>query len=188
MTPLDVMTFVFVTCASPTYTLPEATRIGTEVPSSVFADFSLATCEAVTSPLTTWYRSTALSFMGFFPSSASAAFGTAAKAASVGANTVSGPGPDNAPTRPACLTSETSVLNLPAATAVWTMFDWAGAAALLDAAEAEEADAAVLELEDELPHAASVAANATPASVVVKNFFIGIELLVGTSRDHQFVA
>ena len=42
----------------------------------------------------------------------------------MGANTVSGLLPERAPARPADLTSETSVLNCPAATAVWTMFCW----------------------------------------------------------------
>ena len=50
------------------------------------------------------------------------AFGTLAKAASVGAKTVSFCLPDSAPARPADLTSFTSVLNWPAPTAVWTMF------------------------------------------------------------------
>ena len=36
--------------------------------------------------------------------------------------TVSVPGAESVPARPAFFTSETSVLNLPAATAVWTMF------------------------------------------------------------------
>jgi hypothetical protein len=54
--------------------------------------------------------------------------------------------------------------------------------------DADEAEAVVLELDDEPPHAASVAASATPARVVANNFFIGIELLVGTSRDDQLVA
>src|SRR3954468_14287436 len=61
------------------------------------------------------------------PSALSVFFGTFANAASVGANTVYGPLPESVPASPACLTSETSVSNLPAATAVSTMLASAAA-------------------------------------------------------------
>jgi hypothetical protein len=57
-----------------------------------------------------------------------------------------------------------------------------------DRAIVDEAEAVVLELDDEPPHAASVAASATAARVVANNFFMAIELLVGTSGDDQLVA
>jgi hypothetical protein len=47
--------------------------------------------------------------------------GSLAKAASVGANTVNGPGPLRVSTRPAALSAVARVLKLPAATAVSTM-------------------------------------------------------------------
>ena len=47
--------------------------------------------------------------------------GSAAKAASVGANTVKGPLPWSVSTRPAALTAVRRVLNEPASVAVWTM-------------------------------------------------------------------
>ena len=54
-------------------------------------------------------------------SAARVAFGSFANAASVGAKTVNGPLPCSVPTSPAFLSSEASVLNDPAATAVWTI-------------------------------------------------------------------
>ena len=47
--------------------------------------------------------------------------GSAAKAASVGANTVKGPLPWSVSTRPAAWTAVSRVLNEPASVAVWTM-------------------------------------------------------------------
>lgn len=54
--------------------------------------------------------------------SASVAFGTLAKAESVGAKTVNGPLPSRVPARPAFWSSEASLLNWPAPIAVWTRF------------------------------------------------------------------
>jgi hypothetical protein len=48
--------------------------------------------------------------------------GSFANAASVGAKTVNGPGPDSVSTRPAAFTAVTSVLKLPASAATCTMF------------------------------------------------------------------
>ncbi len=48
--------------------------------------------------------------------------GSLAKAASVGANTVNGPGPCSVSASPAAFTAATSVLKLPASTATCTMF------------------------------------------------------------------
>jgi hypothetical protein len=62
------------------------------------------------------------------PSAVSVFFGTFLNAASVGANTVYGPFAESVSARPACLTSETSVVKLPAATAVSTMLGLAAAA------------------------------------------------------------
>ena len=61
------------------------------------------------------------------------ALGIFAKAASVGANTVNGPGPFRVSTRPAALSAVASVLNCPAETAVSTM----SLAQALDAISAE---------------------------------------------------
>jgi hypothetical protein len=118
MTPFEAVTFALTTVAPPTITLPPLTRIETGLPSSVLAEWSFIACAAVTFPLTTWYRRTARSFALFFASEASVAFGTLAKAASVGAKTVYGPLPSSVPARPAFRSSEESVLNCPAAIAV----------------------------------------------------------------------
>src|SRR3954466_4312348 len=95
--------------------------MGTALPSSVVAERSFVTRAAVTLPFTTWYSSTAVSFARFLARLASVAFGTFAKAALVGAKTVSGPRADSALARPAFLTSETSVVNCGFAAAVWTI-------------------------------------------------------------------
>src|SRR5690606_8603159 len=57
--------------------------------------------------------------------------GSFANAASVGANTVNGPGPLSVSTRPAASSDAARVLNWPAATAVWTISAWARVLALV---------------------------------------------------------
>src|SRR3954452_3146286 len=82
----------------------------------------LTTFAAGSLPFATWESSTALSFALSAASASSVAWGTFANAASVGAKTVNGAGPDNVLARPAFFTSDTKVVNFPDATAVWTMF------------------------------------------------------------------
>ena len=99
-------------------TAPLRTRMVILGPASVAVDRSFTTREAGTSPRTTWYSSTRRSAALFLASFWRVAFGTALKAASVGAKTVSFPGPERALTRPACFASESSVVNWPAESAV----------------------------------------------------------------------
>jgi hypothetical protein len=69
-----------------------------------------------------WYSRTFVNAAGSFARLASVAFGSAAKAALVGANTVSLVEPESAFTSPASLTSETSVDNCGSDDAIWAMF------------------------------------------------------------------
>ena len=102
--PLLARTSVFTTFVEPfRKTDPPRTWMLIFGPASVFVDLSFTTLAAVTLPLTTWYRSTRRRAFGLTASCWSVAFGTAANAASVGAKTVSGPGAESAPTRPARL-------------------------------------------------------------------------------------
>ena len=65
--------------------------------------------------------STSFALFSGFNRSSTVPAGSASNAASVGANTVNGPSPLSVSTNPAALTAATSVLNLPAPTAVSTM-------------------------------------------------------------------
>ena len=88
MTPFEAVTFAVTTRAPPTKTLPPRTRIASRWPFSVFTARRFVTLAAVSLPSTTCSSSTERSFALSLPSRASVAFGTLAKAASVGAKTV----------------------------------------------------------------------------------------------------
>src|SRR5664279_1818749 len=90
-------------------------------PSTDVAEVSPTTLSAVTEPETTWYRRIFLRAAGSLRRPSSVPAGSAAKAASVGANTVKGPLPWSVSTRPAALTAVSRVLNEPASVAVSTM-------------------------------------------------------------------
>jgi hypothetical protein len=62
-------------------------------------------------PAIAWRRMTALSAAGSLARPASAAGGSLAKASSVGAKTVKGPGPDRVSTRPAAFSCADRVAN-----------------------------------------------------------------------------
>ena len=122
MTPLLASISAVVTLASATFT-PPVVSINTGEPSSVTITCSSFRSPDITAaPATTWYLSTSASSAllnlpstpGFFASKAS-------NAASDGANTVNGPLPLSASTRPAWPSAAASFVKLPAATAVSTM-------------------------------------------------------------------
>src|SRR5829696_8793255 len=98
-------------------------------------------------------------------------FVTFANAASVGANTVKRPGPDSVFARPACFTSETSVLNCPAAAAFCTTFSWAARGVLVAASA---------------PAARTATAVASSAAVVSRSlvmpFLLSVECLLDGAR------
>src|SRR6185437_3819750 len=94
----------------------------TDWPFSVLTELRFATFAAVRLPFATWYSKTARSFALSLPSAFNVDRGTLANAASVGAKTVYGPFAWSALASPAFFTSDVSVLNFPAATAVSTMF------------------------------------------------------------------
>ena len=77
----------------------------------------------MTRPGTTWYLRIATSFALFsgFKRLSTVPAGSLAKAASVGAKTVNGPGPFSVSTSPAAWSAAARVWNEPAATAVSTM-------------------------------------------------------------------
>src|SRR4249920_2440789 len=89
-------------------------------PSTDVAEVSPTTLSDVTEPATTWYRRTFLRAAGSLRRPSRVPAGSAANAASVGANTVKGPVPWSVSTRPAALTAVSKVLNEPASVAVWT--------------------------------------------------------------------
>src|SRR5579864_2721144 len=70
-----------------------------------------------------------LALFSGFRSDSSVPGGSLAKASSVGANTVNGPGPFNVSTNPAAFTAATNVVKLPAETAVSTISEAEAASA-----------------------------------------------------------
>jgi len=90
---------------------------------TVLALVSFTTSAAFTLPGTTWYvrMLASLALFSGFSSESSVPAGSFANAASVGANTVNGPGPLRVSTRPAACSAVARVLKSPAATAVSTM-------------------------------------------------------------------
>ena len=96
---------------------------------------------------------------GCFASAASVAFGTLANALSVGAKTVNGPPLARVSASPALVSSDVSVVNCPAAIAVWTMFF-----------SPVEGDAD--EAEAKAPSVTAASAAATSRAIVVRIFFI----------------
>src|ERR1700722_5307786 len=121
----------------------------TEAPSRVLSEVFFSIWAALSAPATTWYSSTLASSFLLCASVLSVALGTFAKAALVGANTVSFDGPDRALTRPADLTSLTSVDSCGLDAARATMFGslifalrWAVADATGTAASAQQATSA----------------------------------------------
>src|SRR6478609_2746783 len=120
MTPLDAWT----SFTPFTYTLPSRTTMSRGSPFTVFgvAPLDLTMSAAMTLPLTTWYVRIDVSFSLSASSASIVPAGSFANAASVGAKTVNGPGPDRVSTRPAAFTAATSVLWSRELTAFWTMF------------------------------------------------------------------
>src|SRR6478735_2184077 len=90
-------------------------------PSTDVAEVSPTTWSAVTAPETTWYRRIFLRAAGSLSRPSRVPAGSAAKAASVGANTVKGPLPCSVSTSPAAVAAVRRVLKEPASVAVWTM-------------------------------------------------------------------
>src|SRR3954452_9431757 len=122
MTPFDAITSGVTTLAvSFRYTVPSFTEMPIGDPSTEAADVSPTTLSAVTEPGTTWNSRIFLRAAGSLRRPSSVPAGSAAKAASVGANTVKGPLPSSVSARPAALTAVTRVLNDPASVAVSTM-------------------------------------------------------------------
>ncbi len=131
-------------------------------PSTESAEVRLTTWSEVTLPETTWYRRTCFRAAGSASRVSSVPAGRAAKAASVGAKTVNGPGPCSVSTNPAAVAALSRVPNEPAALAVATM---SPAGAMLSAG-AEVAGAGVAGAgvdEAVLLHAATRRASGTAA-------------------------
>merc|ERR1719181_950759 len=132
-TPLLASTSAPTTAAPSTVTVFAApssfTPTVSSPPSSVLIFWpSVRLPDATAAPAATWYLSSVCSDALFAGSSSasSTAFGTAANAALVGANTVSGPAPDNAPARSPAVTAVTRVERSGVAAASSTMFFRAG--------------------------------------------------------------
>src|SRR5512141_2392695 len=122
ITPLLALMSALMTLALSTMIPAESMVILTLLPSTVFTDIPFFKSEDITSPGTTWYVRTEVSRVLLAIKASITALGTLAKASSVGANTVKGPGPLNVSTSPAAFTASTRVLKSPAATAVSTIF------------------------------------------------------------------
>lgn len=112
ITPLLLPRSLSVTCAPSMLNLPSVSLIGADWPCMVRAESHLPMSAALLRPVSTWYFSTEASsalFSGFISESSLPA-GSLAKAASVGANTVNGPGPRSVSASPACSTAFAKVL------------------------------------------------------------------------------
>ena len=129
ITPLSANTSVEMMVALLTFTqadtgaiqpLPSRTLKVRTLPCSVLACPAF-TSAAITFPAITWSLRRPANFSLSFSKLSKVPAGSLAKASSVGANTVNGPGPLSASTNPAAFTAATKVLKLPAATAVSTI-------------------------------------------------------------------
>ena len=112
--------------------------------------------------------------------------GTAAKASSVGANTVNGPSPRSVSSSPAACTADTSVVKLPASTAVSTM----SFGAIVGDGDGDAASSVVL------PHAAitnGTTIRATTMRMMLRTFIVVLQLsgsvtdssVTGCPRRHR---
>src|SRR6478609_1938307 len=122
MTPFVATTSAVVTFASSTFT-PELVSINTGDPETVLKTCSsFRSFDATAAPATTWYVKISVSAALLSPArTPGLAVSKAANAASVGANTVNGPGPFRTSIKPALVNAAASFVKLPAATAVSTM-------------------------------------------------------------------
>ena len=111
MTPFDATISASTTVASLIVTVPLSTYTQTFSPSTVVTGKRLDRSDDKTLPLTTWYRRISVSApVGSATRALMVLAGRAAKAASVGAKTVKGPGLLKVSTRPA---AETAAIRLP---------------------------------------------------------------------------
>src|SRR3954447_10081344 len=122
MTPLLAMMSALTTLAPLTMTPCVASTLRLAASTVLTCSVLPARSALVTLPGTTWYVRICVTLALFsgFSRLSSVPAGRAAKAASVGAKTVNGPGPLSVSTRPAAWTALTNVPNWPAATAVST--------------------------------------------------------------------
>ena len=125
MTPLEHSMSVVVTLAPSTMTPSVPTLMVISAPLTVgtLAPSMVTTVLAITLPETTWYvrMPVSLALFSGLMSSSTVPAGSLAKASSVGAKTVNGPGDFMVSTRPAAPSAAARVLKVPAPTAVSTM-------------------------------------------------------------------
>ena len=108
-TPLSVVMSATITCASLMNTLPPSKETVTSSPFSVVTSPAVRSVDNTFAP-TTWYNKMSASAPVGSSSNSSTTAPKAAKAASVGANTVNGPAPDKSSSNSAAITAASNTL------------------------------------------------------------------------------